>query len=130
MVKIPLLSGSETKTCIYCEMNTCLLSLVNPVSSDQNKHLPNTVLVLPEVMVAGVLLNWSPDCIYLAFFYHFTSSVWEIIACRFGTLIMQSWRTWTGNHIYYMVHFCCIHSAVKQEILDRIYCDILLIDLR
>jgi len=52
-----LLSGSETKTCIYCEMNTWLLSLVNPASSDQNKHLPNTVLVLPEVMVAGVLLN-------------------------------------------------------------------------
>lgn len=57
MVKVPLLSGYETKTCIYCEMNTWLLSLLNPVSSNQNKHLPSTVFLLPEVMVAGVLLN-------------------------------------------------------------------------
>jgi hypothetical protein len=57
MFKIPLLSGSETKTCIYCEMNTWLLSLLNPVSSDQNKHIPDTVLVLPEDMVVGVLLS-------------------------------------------------------------------------
>jgi len=57
MVKIPLLSGSESNTYIYCKPNTWLLSLLNPVSSDQNKQLPTTVLVLPEAMVVGVVLN-------------------------------------------------------------------------
>ena len=62
------LSGAETD--IWSCTVHLLLSFFNPLSSYQNKQLPNTVLVLPELMAGGVLLNWSDGsitfCIFLS----------------------------------------------------------------